>query len=85
MFISLKKGFKNIYITASTISRWFLDTIKLAFERADGEVLQVNRVKVHEVRALSASLDFKGGIPVEIFFPRASGGHTGRLPTSMLA
>ena len=64
LFISLKKGFRKD-IASSTISHWLKNTVKIAYERADGEVLQVNRVKAHDVRALSASLAFKGGIPLE--------------------
>ena len=64
LFISMKKGFRKD-ISKSTVSHWIKDTIKTCYTLADNETLQVSRVKAHDVRALSASLAFKGGIPLE--------------------
>ena len=42
-----------------------LQTIKLCYEIADDDSLKVSKVKAHEVRAISASLAFKGGIALD--------------------
>ena len=64
LFVSIRKNFSKD-ISKNTISQWIKNTIKLCYTSADSETLQVTRVKAHDVRALSASLAFKGGIPLE--------------------
>ena len=64
LFISLKKGHSKD-IAKATISHWIKETVKLAYDSADSETLQVSRVKAHEVRAMASSLAFKGGIPLD--------------------
>ena len=64
IFISFKKGFSKD-ISKATISQWIKTTVKLAYEQADQELLQLKKVKAHDVRSLAASLAFKGGVPLD--------------------
>ena len=64
IFVSFKPGFKKD-ISRSTISHWLKKTVLSCYEMADQETLQVSRVKAHDVRALSASLAFKGGVSLD--------------------
>ena len=57
LFVALGPKFAKD-IARSTISHWIKHTIKFCYESADDETLKLNRVKAHDVRALSAS--FKG-------------------------
>ena len=60
----MKKGFSRD-ISKSTISHWIKDTIRLCYQSANADILQLSRVKAHDVRALSASLAFRGGVPLD--------------------
>ena len=64
LFISLRAGASKD-ICKSTISGWIKRAIKICYEIADDETLKVAQVKAHDVRALSASLAFKGGISLD--------------------
>ena len=61
VFISLKPGFSKD-IAKATVSLWIKQVIRLCYDIADSESFKVAKVKVHEVRAISASLAFKGGV-----------------------
>ena len=59
LFISLKDGFSKD-IQRATISSWLKQTVILAYESSDVEILTLANVKVHDVRSMAASLAFKG-------------------------
>ena len=65
LFVSFKPGFSKD-IARSAVSHWIKNTIKLCYEQADNQTLQLSRAKAHDVRALSASY-LK-------FYPHAIGG-----------
>ena len=46
-------------ITANTLANWIKNVIKLAYSSADAEQCELGRVTAHEVRALSASIQFQ--------------------------
>ena len=64
LFVSFKPGF-NKDISRSTISHWIKQTVQICYRSADSETLQLSKVKAHDVRALSSSLAFKGGVPLD--------------------
>ena len=64
LFVSLKTGFTKD-IARATISHWIKRTVQLCYQFADSETLQLSRVKAHDVRALAASLAFKGGVALD--------------------
>ena len=64
LFISFKKGFSGD-ISKATISQWIKNTVKLAYESANSDLLKLNRVKAHDVRSLASSLAFRGGVPLD--------------------
>ena len=64
LFVSMKKGFSKD-ISKNTLSQWLKNTVRVCYSKADSEIIQVSQVKAHDIRALSASLAFKGGIPLE--------------------
>lgn len=64
LFLSFLKGYDK-EISASTISRWIVSTIKQAYEQS-GESIQNSRViKAHEIRALSNSYAFLNNTSLE--------------------
>ena len=64
LFISLREGYTRD-ITRVTISSWIKKTILFCYENADRSDLQVTQVKAHDVRAMAASLAFKGGVSLD--------------------
>ena len=61
LFVAIKEGYSKD-ISKATISSWIKQSIILAYQKSDQEVQNVSQVKAHEVRALAASLAFKGGV-----------------------
>ena len=51
-------------ITKNALSRWMAATIKLAYEMAGDHVLQNFSVRPHEIRAISASLNFHDSMDI---------------------
>ena len=64
LFISFKPGFKND-IKKATISSWLKHTILTAYESVKPDLSEQVKPKAHDVRAMSASLAFKGGVSLE--------------------
>ena len=64
LFVAIKEGYSKD-ISKATISSWIKQSIILAYQKSDQEVQNVSQVKAHEVRALAASLAFKGGVAVD--------------------
>ena len=64
LFVAIKEGYSK-YISRATISSWIKQSIILAYQKSDQEVQNVSQVKAHEVRALAASLAFKGGVALD--------------------
>ena len=60
LFVAIKEGYSKD-ISKATISSWII----LAYQKSDQEVQNVSQVKAHEVRALAASLAFKGGVALD--------------------
>ena len=63
LFISFKEGFDKD-IQRSTISSWIKQTVALAYQSSDSMSSNVH-VKAHDLRSMSASLAFKGGVSLE--------------------
>ena len=63
LFISFKEGFDKD-IQRSTISSWIKQTVALAYQSSDSMSDNVH-VKAHDIRSMSASLAFKGGVSLE--------------------
>ena len=63
LFISFKEGFDKD-IQRSTISSWIKQTVALAYQSSDSMSDNVH-VKAHDLRSMSASLAFKGGVSSE--------------------
>ena len=64
LFVSLREGYSKD-ITRITISQWIKQTIHTCYQFSDMTDQQVTRVRAHDVRAMAASLAFKGGISLE--------------------
>ena len=64
LFVTIKEGYSND-ISKATISSWIKQSIILANQKLDQEVQNVSQIKAHEVRALAASLVFKGGVALD--------------------
>ena len=64
LFVAIKEGYSKD-ISKATISSWIKQSIILAYQKSDQEVQTVSQVKAHEVRALAASLAFKGGVALD--------------------
>ena len=64
LFVAIKEGYSKD-ISKATISSWIKQSIILAYQKSDQEVQNVSQVKAHEVRALAASLAFKGGVALD--------------------
>ena len=64
LFISLRENYSKD-ISRVTISQWIKHTILFCYEHSQQEDRQVTQVKAHDVRAMAASLAFKGGISLE--------------------
>ena len=64
LFIAIKEGYSKD-ISKATISSWIKQSIILTYQKSDQEVQNVSQVKAHEVRALAASLAFKGGVALD--------------------
>ena len=58
---AIKDGYSKD-ISKATVSFWIKQSIILAYQKSDQEVQNVSQVKAHEVRALAASMAFKGGV-----------------------
>ena len=63
LFISFKEGFDRD-IMRSTISSWIKQTVLLAYQSSNCDTQDL-QVKAHDVRSMSASLAFKGGVSQE--------------------
>ena len=64
LFMAIKEGYSKD-ISKATISSWIKQSIILACQKSDQEVQNVPQVKAHEVRALAASLTFKGAVALD--------------------
>ena len=64
LFVSLREGYSKD-ITRITISQWIKHTIHTCYPSSDMTDQQVTQVRAHDVRAMAASLVFKGGISLE--------------------
>ena len=64
LFVAIKDGYSKD-ISKATISSWIKQSIILAYQKSDQKVQNVSQVKAHEVRALAASLAFKGGVALD--------------------
>ena len=64
LFVSLREGYSKD-ITRITISQWIKHTIQTCYQSSDMADQQVTQVRAHDVRAMAASLAFKGGISLE--------------------
>ena len=64
LFVSLREGYSKD-ITRITISQWIKHTIHTCYQSSDMTDQQVTQVRAHDVRAMAASLAFKGGISLE--------------------
>ena len=64
LFVAIKEGYSKD-ISKATISSWIKQSIIVAYQKSDQEVQNVSQVKAHEVRALAASLAFKGGVALD--------------------
>ena len=64
LFVSLREGYSKD-ITGITISQWIKQTIHTCYQSSDMTDQQVTQVRAHDVRAMAASLAFKGGISLE--------------------
>ena len=64
LFVSLREGYSKD-ITRITISQWIKHTIQACYQSSDMADQQVTQVRAHDVRAMAASLAFKGGISLE--------------------
>ena len=64
LFVSLREGYSKD-ITRITISQWIKHTIQTCYQSSDTDDQQVTQVRAHDVRAMAASLAFKGGISLE--------------------
>ena len=63
-FVSLREGYSKD-ITRITISQWIKQTIHTCYQFSDMTDQQVTQVRAHDVRAMAASLAFKGGVSLE--------------------
>ena len=63
LFTSFKEAF-DMEIQRSTISSWIKQTVALAYQSSDCMSDNVH-VKAHDLRSMSASLAFKGGVSLE--------------------
>ena len=64
LFISFKKGHTSD-IGPATLSRWLKQTVLLCYKQANQEALDLVQVKVHDIRAFTASKAFYGGVLVD--------------------
>ena len=64
LFISFKKGHTSD-IRPATLSSWLKQTILLCYKQADQQALDLVQVKVHDVRAFTASKAFYSGVSVD--------------------
>ena len=64
LFVSLREGYSKD-ITRITISQWTKNTIQTCYQSSNTADQQVTQVRAHDVRAMAASLAFKGGISLE--------------------
>ena len=64
LFVSLREGYSKDF-TRITISQWIKHTIQTCYQSSDTADQQVTQVRAHDVRAMAASLAFKGGISLE--------------------
>ena len=66
MLVVLKEGFTGD-ISRATISSWLKQTIFLAWEESGSESQQLCQIKAHDVRLMTASFAYKGGVSVHDF------------------
>ena len=64
LFVSVKDGISKD-IKRSTISSWLKQTVILAYKNSGVETRALSNVKAHDVRAMAASLAFKGGVSLD--------------------
>ena len=64
LFVSLREGYCKD-ITRITISQWIKQTIDTCYQSSDRTDQQVTQVRALHVRAMAASLAFKGGVSIE--------------------
>ena len=64
LFVSLREDYSKD-ITRITISQWIKQTIHTCYQSSDMTDQQVTQVRAHDVRAMGASLAFKGGVSLE--------------------
>ena len=64
LFISFMKGHTSD-IRPATLSSWLKQTILLCYKQADQQALDLVQVKVHDIRAFTASKAFYGGVSVD--------------------
>ena len=65
LFIPFKKGHTSD-IRPATHSSWLKQTILLCYKQADQQALDLIQVKVHDIRAFTASKVFYGGVSVDL-------------------
>ena len=63
LFISYKDG--QGYLHKNTLSGWVRKLIQHVYKAAEEEVLSLANAPMHEVRALVASLAFRGSVDME--------------------
>ena len=64
LFISFKKGHTSD-IRPATFFSWLRQTLLLCYKQADQQTLDLFQVKVHDIRAFTASKAFYGGVSVD--------------------
>ena len=64
LFISFKKGLSSD-LRLATLSSWLKQTILLCYKHADQQALDLVQIKVHDIRAFTASKAFHGGVSVD--------------------
>ena len=70
LFLPVRAGKRDI--SAQTISKWLVSTIKAAYVTASQEDVQLHKVRAHDIRALSASWATFSGVPVDEVMSAAS-------------
>ena len=64
LFVSPRESYSKD-ITRITISQWIKQTIHTCYQLSDMTDQQVTHIRAHHVRAMAASLAFKGGVSLE--------------------
>ena len=64
LFISYMKGFSKD-ICKNTLAGWIISLIKVAYDKCPHHLIQLFAAKLHEVRAMSASLAWRANIGLQ--------------------